>query len=100
MTGLATLSRNELVSDEIRTAINKLADDLDAAAWDKQNLSDAGTTTDAEYVAAFRLARAATAVQFALDDDADAAAETCYEAQAAVDDISEVRAIALSQLGR
>lgn len=97
MIGLAALSGNEVIPDGTRLAIRQLADELDEAAWDKQDLVETGAATEAEYETAFGLARAATAVLFALDDvDADAAAETCYEAQAAVDDISEVRTLALS----
>ena len=98
-TGLSALAEDGPISVATQSGVSELAAELDETAWDKQDLIESGMATEAEYESVFRLARAATAVLFALDDaNTDAAAETCYEAQAAVDDVSEVRTVALSYL--
>lgn len=70
-----------------RTAIDAVVADLDEAQWDLQDLVDDGKADPAEHLAAFRRARAASAVAFASDPDPLVAAlEGLYEASAAVED--------------
>jgi hypothetical protein len=66
---------------------------LTRSAWDAQEKAEAGTVPGVTYLTAFRRARAAASVGFALDCDAlNAALEAIYEAQAAVGDVNAVRA--------
>ena len=80
---------------EQRASVEALADELDEAAWAVQERMDAGEPNEAEYSAAFRRARAAASLWFALDSDPLAAAlEASYEAQAAADEATVRREIA------
>jgi hypothetical protein len=85
--GLEALRAGRFGGTEDRAAVKALADRLDELAWDLQEQVDAGEAEQDDYLAAFRKARAATALWFALDPDARSAAiEGVYEAQAATDD--------------
>ncbi|HEX5218070.1 MAG TPA: hypothetical protein VFZ59_00760 [Verrucomicrobiae bacterium] len=71
---------------ELQTRVQALAERLDAHYFGLQDLNEGGKATEAEVIAAFAKARAATAVAAALGDDAStAAAETAYEAVCAID---------------
>jgi hypothetical protein len=75
-----------------RQAIEQLTEELDERAWDIQDLVDAGAASEDAYLEAFRRARAAAAVGYALNPDPQTAAfESVYEAQAAVVDLGAVR---------
>ena len=75
-----------------RDALKVLVDELDERAWDVQDEVDAGRAPQEAYLVAFSLARAASAVWFALDSDAlQTALEAVYEAQAARGDLAGVR---------
>jgi len=70
----------------------EVTSELDAQAWDLQDLVDAGAASQEEYEEAFRKARAAAAVGYALDaDPLTSACEAVYEAQAAIVDLAAVR---------
>jgi hypothetical protein len=85
--GLDGLRNGRYGDAEDRAAVKALADRLDELAWDLQDQVDAGEAEQEDYLAAFRKARAATALWFALDPDPRTAAiEAVYEAQAATDD--------------
>jgi hypothetical protein len=85
--GLAALREGRFGDSEEREAVKAFADRLDELAWDLQERVDAGEAEQVDYLTAFRKARGATALWFALDADARTAAiETAYEAQAATDD--------------
>ncbi len=72
-----------------RVELEALVEELDEAAWETQARVHAGRAPEDEYLRAFRKARAASSVAFALDPDPKAAAmEAVYEAQAAVGDVS------------
>lgn len=76
-----------------RQAVLELVDRLDEAAWDAQERAEEHGGSQDEYTAAFRAARAASAVAFALSGDpAEAALEAVYEAEAATADLPRVRA--------
>lgn len=80
------------------TIVEQITNELDEQAWDIQDLVDAGAASQEAYEEAFRKARAAAAVGYALDPDPRASAfEAVYEAQAAVVDLAAVRmAVALA----
>lgn len=89
-----TALRNDRFGDTAeRSGVQRLTSELDEIAWDAQEKAEAGTVSRDAYLAAFRRARAAASVGFALDCDAlNAALEAIYEAQAAVGDVNAVRA--------
>lgn len=94
---LAALRAGRYGESDERSATKALADELDEAAWDIQERVDAGEAEQEDYLSAFRRARAATALWFALDDDPRTAAmEAAYEARAATDDGVVRREIAAS----
>jgi hypothetical protein len=94
---LRALGDGRYGDSEERSAIKALADRLDELAWDIQERVDSGEADQKDYLAAFRKARAATALWFALDGDPRTAAiEAAYEAQAATDDGVVRREIAAS----
>lgn len=75
-----------------RRSVAQLTEELDERAWDIQELVDTGAATEEAYLEAFRQARAAAAVGYALSPDPQTAAfESVYEAQAAVIDLGAVR---------
>ena len=87
----AQTARNSEMPSALR-AIEQLAEELDERAWDIQQLVDTGGASEEAYLEAFRQARAAAAVSYALDPDPQTAAfESVYEAQAAVVDLGAVR---------
>jgi hypothetical protein len=91
---LAALREGRLGSTPERSAIQYLTDELDEIAWDAQERMEAGIGSRQDYSTAFRRARAAASVGFALDSNAlTAALESVYEAHAAVADLDAVRAI-------
>jgi hypothetical protein len=77
-----------------------LTERLDELAWDIQEEVDDGQTEEAEYIEAFRRARAVSAVVFALDaDPQNAALEAAYEAEAATENLDLIRSIVNEILG-
>jgi hypothetical protein len=89
---LERLQAGEYGDSPQRGAVLALTEELDEAAWDVNRRVEAGEADKADYLKAFRKARAANAVWYALDPDPmAAAAETTYEALAAVDDHEAVR---------
>jgi hypothetical protein len=69
--------------------VQEVAERLDQVAWDIQDAED---EHDSErYMTAFRRARAASAVAFALDPDSGSMLESIYEAQAALGSIAAAR---------
>lgn len=89
---LGALSASNSGMPAARRAVEQLAEELDERAWDIQELVDAGAASEEAYVEAFRQARAAAAVSYALDPDPQTAAfESVYEAHAAVVDLGAVR---------
>ena len=77
-----------------------LAERLDETAWDVQDGVDDGSADVAEYDVAYRRARAASALSFALGaDPREAALEAAYETEAATDDLSLVDGIVAEVLG-
>jgi hypothetical protein len=79
---------------ELRSAVQQITATLDEAAWDAQEKADEGLIDRSVYRQAFRRARAAASMGFALEPDAlHAASEAVYEAQAAVADLVAVRAV-------
>ncbi len=78
-----------------------LTERLDDLAWDIQEKVDEGRAEQAEYLEAFRRARAVNAVVFALgaDDARQAALEAAYEAEAATEDLALIRRIVDEVMG-
>ena len=77
------------------SGVQQLVDELDEAAWDLQEKAEVGTESYEVYKAAFRKARAAASVSFALGSDALAAAlEAVYEAHAATADLDAIQVAA------
>ncbi len=90
--GLEALSASDSGMASARRAVEQLTQELDERAWDIQELVDAGAASEEAYVEAFRQARAAAAVGYALNPDPRTAAlESVYEAQAALVDLGAVR---------
>jgi hypothetical protein len=70
-----------------RTRVQLLTEELDETQWDLQERVESGTASQEQYLNAFRRARAASTVWFALaDDPLEAALESVYEAHAAIAD--------------
>jgi hypothetical protein len=86
--------------EERAQATTTLTDRLDKLAWDIQDKMEEGTAEQAEYLEAFRRARAVSAVAFALDTDPqNAALEAAYEAEAATENLGLIRSIVNEVLG-
>lgn len=84
-----------------RDEVEALVQELDEQAWKIQARVHSGRLQEDEYLRAFRKARAASSVAFAMDPDPQTAAmEAVYEAQAAVGGIGPVKAAVLDILGR
>jgi hypothetical protein len=91
---LAALHDGRFGDTAERSGVQHLTDELDQIAWDAQEKADSGLVSRQTYSAAFRRARAAASVGFALDSDAlNAALEAVYEAKAAVADLDLVRSV-------
>lgn len=73
-----------------RSEVEELVARLDEHAWDIQESDDSARYDSQRYLVAFRRARAASAVAFALDRDREAALESIYEAQASLGSIDAV----------
>lgn len=75
-----------------RSAVEEAANRLDELAFDIRDRADDAHAYSADYLAAFRRARAAWSVYFALEGDFAVAALKRYEAQAAlsIDDVREM----------
>jgi hypothetical protein len=98
---LAALDDGRFGATEERGAILGVVDDLDEVAWDLQERSERREASQGEYLAAFRRARAASAIASALDPDAFVAAtEGIYEAEAAISDLDAIRSIVAGGLSR
>lgn len=77
----------------------RVTEELDERAWDIREKVDDGTLPKHAYLEAFRKARAAASVGFALElNPLQAALEAVYEAKAAVADLEAVRAAINSAL--
>jgi hypothetical protein len=96
-----TLAQGNPGDSQQRAEVHQLAEELDEAAWDIQDRVDVGNAPRHSYLHAFAMARAASALCFALDaDPLTAALEATYEANAATDDLSSLRAQATTALGQ
>lgn len=90
--GLAALQHGRFGETEVRSAVISLAERLDNVAWDLQEDLERGSVFEDAYLTAFRRARAAACLGFALDSSAiSAALEAIYEAQAALGSLDKVR---------
>jgi len=97
--GLAALRQHDFGPSTERSELGVLVEQLDERAWDISDRQAAGAGTDLEYLAAFGLARAASAIWYALDGSAlQAALESVYEAQAASGDLETLRGLVYSVL--
>jgi hypothetical protein len=72
-------------SQELRSRIDALTNELDETAWDLQDRVDAGDASEDEYRQAFAKARAVAAIGFALDGSLAASFDSLYEAYHAID---------------
>lgn len=98
---LGALREGRLGDTSERTGVQCLAREIDEIAWDAQESAEAGGGPREAYVSAFRKARAAAAVGFALEADAlTAALEAVYEAHAAVKDPEALRSVVMTALGQ
>lgn len=73
------------------------AEELDEFAWKVEEDVDSGEAVPEDYLRAFSMARAASAVAFAAAEDA---AESVYEASATVDDPSSLWELLLRNSGK
>lgn len=77
-----------------RNDVHALAERLDEQQWAIQDRVDAGQASEEEHIAAFSIARTATALYGALDNDIPTAAlEAAYEANAATDELTELQTL-------
>jgi hypothetical protein len=91
---LAAARKGTTGEQSVRTAVEELAEALDERQWNVQARVESGEADEEQHLKAFRAARAAAAVRFALDDDpVKAALEATYEAHAATGDLQELRKI-------
>jgi hypothetical protein len=95
---LTALRNGQFGSMAEQSGVQQLVDELDAAAWNLQDKAEVGAVPHQAYSAAFRRARAAASVGFALGSDAlSAALEAVYEARAATADLEAVQAAASTE---
>jgi hypothetical protein len=95
---LTALRKGEFGCVAEQSGVQQIVDELDAAAWNLQDKAEAGTVPHQAYSAAFRRARAAASIGFALGSDAlSAALEAVYEAHAATADLDAVQAAASAE---
>jgi hypothetical protein len=91
---LAALKQARVGETPERDHLKVLVEELDERAWDTQDQVEEGLATEQQYLDAFALARAASAVWFALETHAlESALESVYEAQAATNDLAGVRRV-------
>ena len=83
-----------------RMTLEKLVQSLDEEYFELEEATKAGRAPAEQYLEAFRKARTANALYCALSfDSLGAATESIYEANAATEDLSGLRAAVLSVLG-
>jgi hypothetical protein len=81
--------------DQLHEDVERLVQEFDNAAFAAQDAANAGTGTREAYTQAFHKARAASAVLRCFEPSASyAAAEACYEAYYATDNINALSALA------
>lgn len=92
--GITGLLRHQYGSGALRKRVELQVTQLDDLQWQLQAAAERGEVDNEAYLAAFRRARAAHAVWFALDENpVIAVIEAMYEAYAATDDISALEAL-------
>jgi hypothetical protein len=89
---IAMVKRGMFGDSAERTRVQLLTEELDEAQWNLQERVESSTASQEEYLEAFRRARAASTVWFALADDPfEAVLESAYEPNAAIADLNIVR---------
>ena len=73
-----------------------LVEELDSRYFELQELLDEGEKSKADVLVAFRRARAANALAFAVRGEAD---EAVYEAAASTEDVQALRQVVMEALG-
>jgi hypothetical protein len=97
---LAALHGQGFGDSSAREALRELAENLDQRQWSLQEAGQGGDPSSASHMLAFRQARAASSVWFALESDPlTATLESAYEAQAA-SSVASVRDAILEELAR
>ncbi|MGH3799087.1 MAG: hypothetical protein ACRDTD_02960 [Pseudonocardiaceae bacterium] len=97
----AALAAGRLGDTPERTAVEALTEELDEAAWDLQEQVESGLESQELYLAAFAKARAAAALAFAFEPNPlDAAFEVIYEANFAVQDLEDLKAVVTAAIDR
>jgi hypothetical protein len=98
-TGLLALRAGKFGQREVLASLEQLTEALDAEYFDLQEKADAGEVEQEAFLAAFKKARAANAVCFALKPDSlEASRESIYEANAATEDLEGLREAVLAAL--
>lgn len=88
---LDVLQAEGKITDHVKAALSKLADELDNGYFDLANKTNSDSATEMAARQMFCQARAVTALRFACDDDIHiSAAEAVYEAAMSTDDPSQV----------
>ncbi len=91
---LAALEAGSGGGSQLKESLWRVVEKFDTDYFDLQDAADEGKATEPEYVAAFRKARAANALHCALSRSSfEAATESIYEANAAVEDLDALRAV-------
>lgn len=97
--GLEALELGRYGDSSILAKLQSLANHLDEIQWDLQEKMESGGTDLSTYLAAFKRARAATALYFALNADAlVAATESIYEAYSATDRFDVLKKAIINKL--
>ena len=91
---LKALSRGNVGDLELLERLEEFVYKLDLIQWELQIMWEEDKVDEEEYIAAFRRARAANALYFALySDNQVAAVESAYESIAAIDDLKKIKQI-------
>ena len=90
----AAVSAKRIGESAEREDVRVLSDELDEVAWTIQARMHQGAAAEEEYTRAFRRARAASALFFALDENPlSAAIQALYEAHHAIGDAEALRQV-------
>ncbi len=93
------LDDGQFGASRLLTLTEQLTETLDAEYFDLQEKAHAGQAEEAAFLTAFKKARAANALHFALKRDSlEAAREAIYEANAATDDLAGLKAAVLAAI--
>ena len=96
---LQELSSNSSPLSNLGKVLEQLVESLDEEYFDLRDAAENGKAEGVDWVVAFRKARAANSVYFAIgEDEYLAVAEAIYEANAATEDLDNLRQVVIEAL--